>query len=452
MPPRAIGIIRVSRLNKREGDRFASPHIQRQRIEDACEREGLTLLEVHEELDESAGKPLDTRSGLGPAVRAIEDGQADVIVGAYFDRLFRKLTAQDECVERVEKAGGRVLAVDVGTVSNKSAGLWLSSSMLGLVAEYHRRTTVERVHGALERAIERGVPPYGHVTAGYLKRDDGRWEPDPDVAPVVAGAFRLRADGATVDEAWQHLLAGGVQITYGGAYALLSSRAVLGEIHFGKFEPNLNAHEPIVDRATWEAVQRVRVPSGRKPQSERLLARLGVLRCATCRSRMAGSTATGSTSKGGGGGRTYPIYRCGNKDCERQMSIMAHVAEAAVRDAVRAHMAGLKGTAAASARANETRAQLERSQAALEAGIRTLSLVGEEPAAIERLAALKRDRDEWRAKDERSSGIRQAEAVDLTDPRVSVTAWRSIIRASVSQAVVHPGRGPGRVRVEFLGE
>jgi hypothetical protein len=40
---RAIGIVRVSQVSGREGDSFASPAEQRERIEVACERDGLTL-------------------------------------------------------------------------------------------------------------------------------------------------------------------------------------------------------------------------------------------------------------------------------------------------------------------------------------------------------------------------------------------------------------------------
>jgi hypothetical protein len=180
------------------------------------------------------------------------------------------------------------MAVDVGDISAGSAGQWLSANLLGMVSEYYRRSNTERVRGALQAAITRGVPPHGRVTTGYVRAGDRTFQPDPATAPAVVAAFAMRAAGATVDDVWRHLTANGIDITYGGAYALLSSRVVLGELHFGGFEPNLTAHPPIVDRATWDAVQRVRVPTGRKAKSERILARLGILRCATC-----GSTARG---------------------------------------------------------------------------------------------------------------------------------------------------------------
>src|SRR4051812_7979126 len=105
MSRRAIGVVRVSHVGGREGDSFASPGEQRDRIKAICERDGLTLLRVIEELDVSGGTPLEERHGLREAIEAVEAGEADVIVAAYFDRLVRSLRVQGELVTRVEKAG-----------------------------------------------------------------------------------------------------------------------------------------------------------------------------------------------------------------------------------------------------------------------------------------------------------------------------------------------------------
>ena len=94
---------------------MASRSSRRRTSASASGRDGLRRVDVLDELDVSGGKPLDERPGLGPAVRAVEGGKADVIAAGYFDRLFRSLAVQAEVVERVERAGGRVLAVDAGT-------------------------------------------------------------------------------------------------------------------------------------------------------------------------------------------------------------------------------------------------------------------------------------------------------------------------------------------------
>jgi hypothetical protein len=58
VPPRIVGVVRVSRVGGREGEAFVSPSEQRKRIEDACARDGLELVEVFEELDVSGGAAL----------------------------------------------------------------------------------------------------------------------------------------------------------------------------------------------------------------------------------------------------------------------------------------------------------------------------------------------------------------------------------------------------------
>jgi hypothetical protein len=50
MGGKAIGYVRVSRVGGREGDSFLSPALQRQSIERVCQREGLELVDVVEEL------------------------------------------------------------------------------------------------------------------------------------------------------------------------------------------------------------------------------------------------------------------------------------------------------------------------------------------------------------------------------------------------------------------
>jgi site-specific DNA recombinase len=287
-------------VGERDGERVISPTEQQERIRSACADGGLELVEVIKELDVSGGTPLERRVGLRRAVERVESGEADVVVVAYFDRLVRSLAVQREVLERVEAAGGRVLALDVGEIRSDTASRWLSSTMLGMVAEYHRRVTGERTADAKRRAVARGVPPFPRVPPGYRRLEGGRLEPDPEQAAVVADAFRLRAGGATVAQVREYLREHGIERSFHGTQALLGSRIVLGELRFGQLV-NPDSHPAIVDRVTWQKVQRLRSPRGRRAKSERLLARLGVLRCGSCGARMVVGTANNSG---------YYLYRC----------------------------------------------------------------------------------------------------------------------------------------------
>ncbi len=442
---RAIGIIRVSQVGGREGESFASPSTQRERIRGACTTEGLRLLDVLDETNSvSGGAELDHRPGLGPAVEAVEAGRADVIVAAYFDRLFRNLEVQAQVIRRVEAAGGEVLAVDVGQVTNGSAAQWLSGTVTGAMSEYFRRSARERSGEAQAAAVARGVLPYPNVPPGYRRGDDGVLAPTPAEAKIVVEAFGMRAAGATVNEVRAHLRANGVERSHHGVGAMLASRVYLGEIHFGDLL-NLEAHPAIVDVDTWKRVQRARVSRGRKSKSERLLARLGVLRCGSCDARMVVGTSNNSA---------YWIYRCPpTGDCQRRVTISAEHVERIVVDTVRAALGDAEGRASAEHHARDAEVALERAQANLDAAIRTFDGLEDEQAARERLGELRDVRDRAQDRVEHLGGSRVAVVVNAAEDwdRLSLDARRALIRATVERVLVAPGRGD-RVTVELVGE
>lgn len=449
MSRRALGIVRVSQVAGREGESFASPAQQRERIADACAQRGLELIETIDELDVSGGTPIQKRPGLRGALEAVEGGRAEVIVAAYFDRLFRSLKVQAEVVGRVEKAGGQVLALDVGAVTEGTAGQWLQGTMLGMVAEYHRRSIGERSAEAQARAVARGVAPWPKLPIGYVRGEGGVLVPD-SAAPLVLEAFTMRAEGGTIRQIWEHLRANGLKVSYTPVQRMLANRVYLGEIHFGKLS-NLEAHEPILRRELWVSVQRTKVPRGRQPKSSRLLARLGVLRCGGCGGGMGASTG------GDGMGGRVPVYRCPNSttgDCSLRANIGAVIAERVVTDAVRAAIANEPGRASAGRDAREAVAAAEGAQADLDAAIRAFTGLEDESTARERLAELRQTRDDARAKEEHLSGLQSALTISVGEDwdRLSFDARRGLIRATVERADVGPGRGAGRITLKLFGQ
>lgn len=425
-----------------------SPVEQRNRIEAVCERERFQLLEILEEMDVSGGAPLERRPGLRQAVEKVEAGQADVVVVAYFDRLVRSLSVQQQVVDRVEGAGGAILTVDIGPLTNGSAGSWLSGTMLGAVAEYHRRVTAERTSEAKRRAIDRGVPPYPNVPPGYRRGEGRRLEVDPETADAVREAFTMRAEGATIKDVRAYLRSAGIERSYHGVCALLASRVVLGELRFGEIV-NEGSHPAIVDEVTWRRVQKIAVARGRKPQSDRLLARLGVLRCGSCGARM----VVGSTVQQG---KRYALYRCPpNGDCERRVTISAEVAERCVVGATQAALNGVVGSASAADDVEDASRELERRQKDLDAAIRAFAGLEDEASAKERLRELREARDEARDRLDDVTAAAGARALTVTarDWEILTTdERRSLIQAVISTATVSPGRGPDRIIVQLRGE
>lgn len=441
---RADALIRVSRVGDRAGDSFVSPLEQLRTVRQACERERLQLGQVFEELDVSGGLPLDKRPKLSEALRRIEAGQTDVLVVAYFDRFFRKLRVQEEVVERVEAAGGMLLAVDVGEVSARTASRWLTSSMLGLVAEYHRRITGEKTAEARADAIARGVPTFPTVIPGYRRGADGRLVPEEAEAEAVREVFSMRARGVSLFECRDFLRDHGIPRSYRSTQSLLRSRVVLGELRSGEYV-NKQAHTPIVDALLWQRVQNTRLPRGPRGPSQRILARLGVLRCATCGASM--GVTYGYHSKQDT--RRYWKYHCGNKECSGRAMISAAVIEDAVVAWVKDALAGYTETATIDAHVAEAEADLERAQAQLNSAVLAFAGIDAEVVNL-RLQALQSDVQQA---DHRLAELRRAAAparvVNASGDwdRLTVAERRDLIRAVVAHVSVRPGRGSPRFEI-----
>jgi DNA invertase Pin-like site-specific DNA recombinase len=446
----AIGIIRVSERKKRgkkpgREESFVSPRDQMARIEETCERLGLTLKSTADEIDVSGGKPLADRQGLREAIETIEAGGAKVLIVGYFDRLVRSLRVQGEVVSRVEAAGGEVLAVDYGAVSEKTAAQWLSGTMMGAFAEYYRRSVGERTAEAQANAVARGVCPFPDLPPGLEPGEDGRLVHTAEAAIALA-AFEQRDQGTTIKDIRAFLKEHGIERSYHGVQSMLSSRLYLGEIHFGKLV-NLEAHDPIVPRPLFDRVQRIKVPRGPRPKSDRILARLGVLRCAE------GARMVVGTQKQNG--RTYSFYRCPPVgDCKRRMTIGAEIVEGVVVEATRKRLANEQGRTSAEQDAREAAAAHERAQADLNAAIRAFAGIEDEEAAKERIIELREVRDLARERDEQLGDVRSALTVTMADwDRLSLEAKRGLIRATVESATVSAaGRGRDRVTVKLFGE
>jgi DNA invertase Pin-like site-specific DNA recombinase len=445
---RAVGIVRVSHVGDRKGDSFISPSEQRQQIERHCALQHMDVVAVYEELDVSGGTPLLKRPGLRRAVSLVERGDADVVVAAYFDRLVRDLSVQREMLERVEQAGGAILAIDAGEISARTASRWLSSTMLGMVAEYHRRITSEKVAAARVDAVERGVVPWAHIIPGYRRGPGGVLEAEPSEAPHVAEAFRMRALGSSLSEVREYLAKHGIRRSYRATKSLLTSRLVLGEVVFGNLR-KAEAHEPIIDRVTWQRCQDVRLPRGRRPKSTRLLARLNLLKCGSCGAAMVAATVKSH-------GKPYPVYRCGmSPDCSRGAAISCDLIEAAVVAKVIDHLERARRTGSASPQSHlaEKEAELLQKQANLDAAI--VAFDGLHAASVnQRLLEMQAGVDTARQEFEQlRATAAPAEIVDASRwHEFNPEERRMLIRATIRPFAVWPGRGPSRFKIEAFGE
>jgi Recombinase zinc beta ribbon domain/Recombinase len=310
--------------------------------------------------------------------------------------------------------------------------------------------------------VARGVYPHPKVPVGYARGEDGVLAVEPTAAKVVVQAFKRRDRGASLVEIQAWLAEHGIERALSGVAWMLRSRMYLGEIHFGELH-NPHAHEAIIkDRRLFERVQRRTVSRGRQAKSERLLARLGVLRCGSCGSRMVINSDSGS-------------YRCGDTSanrCRRRAAVKADWVEAMVLDAVRVYSATADAPRRASRRQQirEADEAIERANADLDDTIRQLGELGllGRPASQEMLDKLTTALDDAHAVRARLGDGGKSEVIGpdeidrLPEPAKRLAAWRRLIGDTVESVTVAPattadGRpsrlwDPRRIDIRFLDQ
>jgi Recombinase zinc beta ribbon domain/Resolvase, N terminal domain len=210
-------------------------------------------------------------------------------------------------------------------------------------------------------------------------------------------------------------------------------------VEAGEADHIVVAYEPIIkDRALFERVQRRTVSRGRQAKSERLLARLGVLRCGTCGSRMVINSYSGN-------------YRCGDTSanpCQRRAAVKADRVEEMVLDAVRGYSAttDVHGRASRRQQIREADEAIERASADLDDTIRQLGELGllgrtASQETLEKLTKALDDAHTLRARlgDRGESDVIGPEDIDkLREPAKRLAAWRRLITDTVDSVTVAP--------------
>ena len=448
---RAIGVARQSRTS----DDSYSVNDQIAAVRGSCETQGIDLLHVEQEPDTSGQRPLKRRHGLLRAVEAIERGEAEVLIVAYFDRLARKFAVQQEVLDRVEAAGGRVLTLDHGQITSRTPAEWLSGSVIGLVNEYLARSVGERTHTRKVENVKNGIPHFPRITIAYerITEGDNKGKLKPSkYAPLVreAASMRLRGESWETITRWLHEQdvidpRTGKLVTRSAVLSMFKSPLLVGDVHWGGITTR-DAHEAIIDRETQRAILAKSVSRGRYTKSERLLSRLGVLRCETCGSRM--SVATTKS-----GGKSYPYYRCGARPaCTAPASVAADVAENFVRDETIRLAAGLQGTAHVEADIEAARVEREEAEAGVAKAFRFAMKHESEDAAQAMIDEAVTERDLAVVKHERLARLsRPATITTAADwDLATFDEKRDLIVSLIEIVTVTPGRGPGRLGVVEL--
>jgi site-specific DNA recombinase len=229
------------------------------------------------------------RPALQHLLADIDAARVDTVVVYKVDRLTRSLADFAKIIERFDAKGVSFVSVTQQFSTTSSMGR-LTLNMLLSFAQFEREVTGERIRDKIAASKQKGMWMGGFVPLGYEPNDRTLAVIETE-AETVRTIFRLYLDlgcvrllkrqvdrlGLRTKQRQGRRWTGGRPFSEGHLYRILQNPLYRGLIaHRGKTYPG--QHPPIIDEATWEAVQqrlgtnRVARRDGRHAQQPSLLA------------------------------------------------------------------------------------------------------------------------------------------------------------------------------------
>ena len=182
---RVVGYCRVS--THEQAERGFGLDVQRQRIGEYTDREGLRLVARFEDPGVSGTTPLALRPGLTEALSLVEAGTADALLVARLDRLARD-TLEALLIERAFKeAGGDVIYTE-GMNGDDATAEFMRTVLAG-AATFEKKNLAARMNAARRRKAEQGGYAGGRPPFGY-RAERGQLVPDEAEGDVVRYVFQ----------------------------------------------------------------------------------------------------------------------------------------------------------------------------------------------------------------------------------------------------------------------
>ena len=296
---------------------------------DACTTQAHTLGAVVEAefLDRGESAKSADRPALKRMLLRVAEGDIDFVIVHKVDRLARSREDDVAINMAIRQAGARLVSV-TENVDETPSGKLLHGIMATMAEFYSANLANEAIKGMTSKAKKGGTP--GAVPIGYLnvrEMFDGREIRtvivDLERAPLVLWAFQAYSTG---DWTLRQLTA---ELERRGFRSVATARKPSGRVHLAQVAKMLTRpyyigivtfrgieyegrHEPVVDRATFEKVQRVLESKRNTQELQRIHNHYlkGSVFCGHCGSRMIFSRNTGT-------GGTYDYFVCAGRHGKR---------------------------------------------------------------------------------------------------------------------------------------
>ncbi|MFT4289494.1 recombinase family protein [Nocardioides sp.] len=350
-PLRAVSYLRVSTNRQAQvGGEPEGLSIPAQR--EACRRRAMEMgaLVAAEFVERGrSGRSLE-RPELKRMLDYIESSPVNFVIVHKIDRLARN-RADDAALTNQILATGAHLVSTTEAISSSPSGRLLHGIMASIAEFYSQNLATEVMKGMRQKAIQGGTP--GRAPLGYLNQQfrdhDGREVRtiviDPERGPHVAWAFEAYATAEwSINQIAAELNERGVTtrpgpntpsgpLTLRAVHYLLRNPYYVGVVTLAGAK-HAGSHEPLVDEATWTAVQDVLATrrNGERSRTHDHYLK-GTVYCIECGRRLIEQHSRGRN------GTVYDYFVChrgGNNDCAQRKALPIAQVEQRVSDCYRA--------------------------------------------------------------------------------------------------------------------
>ncbi len=316
-----------------------------------CEARGLALTRIFRD-EARPGSSVVGRDGFQQMMRHFRSGEAPekaLIIWKY-SRFSRDIDDAQFYRADLRRRGIRVISMH-DQIPEGPAGRLYEAALDWMNQQFliDLSTDVKRGlrHIVAQYGCVPGTPPRGfkRVPVVIGKRRDGskhichRWEPDPDLVPLIRRAFEMRAAGMPVSRIHEELR---IYRTLNAYTTFFRNPIYVGILEYGG-ETYEGYCEPIVDPQTWRTVQKIMEDNAerfgrrhpRRVNSPFLLS--GIAHCGQCGAPLYGHIVT-YPNKRRGRDEAYRCNRAKRKAGCNAPRIPRHVLEDAVLENVVQHI------------------------------------------------------------------------------------------------------------------
>jgi site-specific DNA recombinase len=178
----------------------------------------------------------------------------------------------------------------------------------------HNMTTYGAIGGTPPRGFRRSQPIIVGARRDGKPHTVHRWEPDPELVPIVRQAYEMRASGASYQDITS---ATNLYKSKQGWLHFFSNKIYIGTMEFGG-KTIENYCDPIIEKNLWDRVQEINNAKTIRTELEKLRDHprvkssdyilTGLLRCGHCQSPLTGDRILSKKGK-----TSYAYYKCARR-------------------------------------------------------------------------------------------------------------------------------------------